>query len=656
MKLHNLILENDAELSENAALTKFMGKLFDGVTDLTVAGLKTKNAKLADDFVQIVASKSIRGVKNADDLVYQISRKKLTKEAQADLMVGFMKTSGVSDDYVRQIVPQWVDDPRFIESWANNPKQKFTRNNLLNHGYSPTAADELLIAAKRSNAFQSTKNGITNVPKPKPNTGAGAASSGGMTAAVKKGFAKMGDIMKRVAAGWKWAKIVAWAAGLGITAYALWYLINEYGKGEKPSDMPSEAPSDWSPCIQNMVDSGEATLVNASGSKAVRVVNNEYPDGLYFYSNGRVFNFLTKQKGSWTCKDGQTELQEVKRMSLMSLVEQTNEVSGEEMDKFLDDAVDDLDGFVAVYNINSLINIVKNLKGKKYKGQDAFQYFLDLYVADEGGDNFIDDVNSIGVRTLGFEGIEGKKELIALINGKSSSTSTPSGSGGFDDVNITWDQPAPTDGSGEAKVPSPGGSGVQYFSCEDWDINTKPYIMGCKATKIREIQSCLGLNPDGMFGPRTRKALMNVVSNVGRGISGEMYNDIMKRCKRGGETPQKPVTPPSEQPSQTTQPTQGTQPITKDGKPTTDTTQQQFGDQTYSNTQETGEQFYMRLLNGGYLFGSTDKNRIKFKYFDLSQEDFDKLNQFLSTKGYNLMKEKEKGDEKTKYVWEKSRR
>jgi hypothetical protein len=531
--------------------------------------------------------------------------------------------------------------------------QKLAMKDILSLGRAVDETSMLQIINKAKNESRTLalslekKALIPKIPKPPkgpgPGPGAGAAASGGMTAAIKKGFARMGEIMTKIRTGIPWKKLVAWAAGLGITAYALWYLINEYGEGEKPSDMPSEAPSDWSPCVQNMVDSREGRVVKlTNGLTAVEVKNSEYPDGVYFYSNGRVVNKATKQMGSWTCKNGQTELQEVKRMSLMSLVEQTNEVTGDEMGKYLDDAIDDLDGWVAVYNINSLLNIVKNLKGKTYNGKDAFKHFLGLYLADDG-ENFIDDVNSIGVTTLGREGIEGKTELIALINGKSSS-STPSGSGGFDNVNITWDgQPTP-DGGGT--TPSPGQG---YFSCEDWDIYTKPYIMGCKATKIREIQKCIGLQPDGMYGPKTRAALSDIEANTGNGISGEVYDSIMRKCK--GESTQEPVTPPSEQPTATPTATP-TQPTATP----TDSSEPELGDTTYSEEQETGEAFYTRLLNGGYIFGTTDKNRIKFKYFTLSPSDFNKLNEFLVSKGYYLMKEKEKGDDKTKYVWEKSRR
>jgi TonB family protein len=76
----------------------------------------------------------------------------------------------------------------------------------------------------------------------------------------------------------------------------------------------------------------------------------------------------------------------------------------------------------------------------------------------------------------------------------------------------------------------------EFFSCEDWDIRYRPYIIGCQSTRIGEIQACLGLirhneiNETNKFDYRTQKALINIEVDMSKGITVEIYNRVIINC------------------------------------------------------------------------------------------------------------------------------
>lgn len=82
--------------------------------------------------------------------------------------------------------------------------------------------------------------------------------------------------------------------------------------------------------------------------------------------------------------------------------------------KYVDTAVDDLDGFVNTDNLQSLLTIYQKLSGKKkvYDHEPALKTFFDLYKEDENGNNIVDDIKSVGTKTLGSDGDKIKNDLI----------------------------------------------------------------------------------------------------------------------------------------------------------------------------------------------------------------------------------------------------
>ena len=85
--------------------------------------------------------------------------------------------------------------------------------------------------------------------------------------------------------------------------------------------------------------------------------------------------------------------------------------------------VDALDGFVSMDNLNTVYKTLKSLKGKVAKDEtqdppvliSAIARFVELYKADENGDDLISDVGSVGTMTLPATAETLKKKIINLI-------------------------------------------------------------------------------------------------------------------------------------------------------------------------------------------------------------------------------------------------
>jgi hypothetical protein len=84
-------------------------------------------------------------------------------------------------------------------------------------------------------------------------------------------------------------------------------------------------------------------------------------------------------------------------------------------------------------------------------------------------------------------------------------------------------------GGGDTGGGDTGGSGggTVYTNC-----TTFPYKKGCQNSAISEVQDCLGLTPDGKFGPNTEAAL--VAKGYGTEITQDVYNKVKANC--GGST------------------------------------------------------------------------------------------------------------------------
>ena len=334
-------------------------------------------------------------------------------------------------------------------------------------------------------------------------------------------------------------KMLSTLAVAGLTAYAIYeffpstnnesiILTDENGN---PIDDTTKVGGVWLPCVQQMIDSKEGKIVTnySNGQVSVFIKTTEFPGGLNYYQDGKVMNTATKEMGKYVCnKGGTTTISEVVGRVLRErlLHEQGSEIDIDTMTKYVDDAVDDLDGFVVTYNLNNLINIITNLKGKKFQGKDALSEFLGLYKEEEGGDDFLSDVESVGVKTLGTKGILAKRQLLSILKGGGGNSQKTDTGGGNSGTTIIWDKDKKEDGGSTSTGGGGGKTGI-YRDCENMDF---PLPVGCRSTKIAEIQKCLGVVDDGKLGPKTMKAMEDNKYDTSRGLSKDVYDAILTNC------------------------------------------------------------------------------------------------------------------------------
>ena len=308
------------------------------------------------------------------------------------------------------------------------------------------------------------------------------------------------------------------------------------------------------------------------------------------------------------------------------------------MQKYVDTAVDDLDGFVAIYNLKSLLNILSSLKGKSFEGKNATKAFLEYYREDEGGDNFISDVENVGVKTLGVKGSWYKKEVVKAvyenlkyIGGDNNEQSGLSG------INIVWDDK----GGSKPGGTTPGGTSG-YKGCDD---NPLPHPMYCYSSKISDVQKCAGnLKIDGYFGPNTNKRLKELGYDTKDGLTQEIYDSVMRRCNGGEE---QSTNPEAQGDMQQIEPRSaegsigGLEPIA--ANIATDEAVKQLSDR-----------LYRAVVDNGTLKTSPNQRKIAYKGKDLNETQLKALDYKLSKMQFVRTKTKNKAYGE-KYVWLKQK-
>jgi hypothetical protein len=399
-------------------------------------------------------------------------------------------------------------------------------------------------------------------------------------------------------------------------------------------------------CVGNLIDDAGTTIRATSGGDPVIQVtktgNQEYDSkgGLLFYNNGRVFMKDQSNRGYWSCKGNKTVVAESQLLN-------ESEIDPQTFNNYVDDIGTYLARYVTEGNLQSVKQILLKIKGNTYQGKNAIGEFLKFYQL-QNSSTFVDDVNSVGVKTFIVTGTKLKEEILQIVGSASAGKNGGDGNSatGVDSIiNIKWDKGGVKTGGGD------GGGNIKpkktYYDCSGVNLDTTPLTYGCKDQKIAQIQACLGVDTDGKFGPNTRNALIDKSYDITNGITKEIYDKVIAACKKG-ET------------AQTAGSTEGgadvnylRNPIKLDLGPTPELPK-------FSTNTETSENFYNRLVtNGNFKAGTIGDNRVKYKGPDLNVDDLKKLNDFITSNGYSLIKTKDKGaqyggGENDKYVWQKS--
>lgn len=421
--------------------------------------------------------------------------------------------------------------------------------------------------------------------------------------------------------------------GAGLLAY---YGLDK--AGSSPEDVETvkkleEALSKYPTCVLKLKDrltlnvdenTGEVTLIMANTGNAAY----DSGGGVILYPDGRIVTVDGTKKGRYTCKSIQ-QLQE--RMNIMSIVNQilteqaaANEISADQMDQIVNNVIDYLDFPVSQGDLARTADVLKNLYGKTVEGQPAGKYFLDLYQRSGigGGDirkslKYIYTSEPKSVRLKDLIG-----QIVTKLETDAPAAATPEGGNGLDDVlDITWDGGETTPGG-----TTPGGTPAsRYKPC------TGTYTYGCIADAIAQVQKCLGINPDGKFGPitlRELKAKANMESFTDA--------DIQKICAAASNAGQAQA--PAREP--------GMAPLAPRGAA------KLGGAETPTELAGQPEMAYKRFEK--YFEKDPESpGRLRYKGEVLSVDDLRLIDQYLREK-YKLTRVKQKDkDYGYKYVWAK---
>jgi hypothetical protein len=250
-------------------------------------------------------------IDNLDDLLYSLRNKGLDDVVLAKFNQGLLKSSKTPMDLIDGITIEVVGSKNFVSRYGKLTDGEM-RKALKAAGYSDSAVESFMKNAKKNpdfkRAFQRgaakrkrTAGGKDKNMSPKGN---GSNVPAGQKKTLIERANEIINMIKVKKMSWK--ELSLWAAGIGVGALALWWFL--YDSDEViPEDTPETEPGDtgeWAPCIKELLDSKEGTImqVGASNLTVVRVVTPEYPEGLNFVSNGRVADIKTRKMGTWKCK------------------------------------------------------------------------------------------------------------------------------------------------------------------------------------------------------------------------------------------------------------------------------------------------------------------------------------------------------------------
>jgi hypothetical protein len=445
--------------------------------------------------------------------------------------------------------------------------------------------------------------------------------------------------------------------GIGVTVGLIYWIYQSLNPNslivvtdENGNDVQDNGGGEWAPCIKELIDSKEGVVgPDTNGVVSVTVKTTEYPDGVQFYTNGRVLNIKTVAMGTWKCIDGNPTIQaESKRISLKGLLKEQGD---DAMANDVDVMIDLLDFPVSGSDLKKAGDVLQ-----KYADNGKGKEFLSLYQQSGlGGGDLTKTLNYIYTSEPQSVQAKGRlKQLNAqILSGKSGGTTpTPVGKLGLSHIKITWDGEKTDTGGGGGGAVKPK---VNYHDCSTKDF---PFEFGCIAPKIAEIQGCIGVKPQkGYFGPKTLSALKNLEYIKGESvITKEMYDKIktLPGCGQPIKTDDKKVVAPApEEKPQPQVPTNGENPDAA-GLKKPEVAPEKTPEP--STPQESGEDVYNRLEKQGFFRGRKigENDRVPYKGGELPGGDVEKLDQFFGDNGYKRFRPAQDGKRYgEKYVWRK---
>lgn len=671
LKLINIIKENKVLSLDELDLRTFLntvkgdanalkganGALHGAIDDVLKFAANDKN-----QIVGLTAKSPNQVVKltSVDDFLHAIRTPKGIDDTVLGLFnQGLLKSRKTPAELIDGITIEVVKTKNFKNRYAKLTDSEM-RKSLKAAGYSDNAVDSFMKNAKKDANFKKaftkakakrSQNGKNKNMSPKGN-------GSNVNPQQKKTLAERGRELLNMITVKKmsWKQLLAWGAGIGVGGLALWWYLFD-NNIVVPDDTPETEPGDtgeWAACIKELLDSKEAriTTFGASGLVGVSLVTAEYPEGLNFFSNGRVADVKTKKKGSWKCKGTKAVV-----------AEQVNTMA-EEVEILIDLLDFPVTGEHLVKAGNLLKKYVTNGKGKE---------FLSLYQRSGFGDGDLGQTLKY-IKTTEASSVQAKDRLVKIysqiLSGKVNEVeiqaeskvmsltrlvlNEQSGKVGISKIDIKWDGETGTPPKAGETPPKKGG-GVSYKDCSSKDF---PFEFGCISPKIAEIQGCLGITPQkGYFGPKTKRT-MEPTYDLSGGITKEIYDAVKAKC--GGAEAEEAPKPEGLR-------LQGIDYLGK--KIRTIDTSSKLGDLSGkikpidmgSGSSNNGEAIY-KMLQSNYGDGSSPEfpyifselGRLKYKGESLDGNVKDQLSQYVETLGYREepIKDKDKSYG-VKYVWVK---
>jgi len=481
--------------------------------------------------------------RTAQELFTALKEGKIVGKELARLEKGLLKARTTNPSLREVIAIQFAKDANVLGELAKNNRNTTAeiKEYFKARSYPKESIDEIIKQMKANGAINAKGLLVKN---------AANVTKGGKTS--KSLLTRTKELLNNIKIKkMSWKQLLIWGAGIGISAYALWYFVKEQSD-VIPDGTPATPPSeDWGACLGDLLSLKKAQIAKSpSGEISVYTPKTEkYPGGLNFYSNGRVMNTQTKEMGTWKCVAGQAQVNEsvsnskvneslsqmVKRvLNERYLIEQ----STSQIDSDVEDMIDYLDVPVWGNDYKNIYNLLK-----KYGSNGKFNEFKEIY--EESGfmkTSLRSDISTI--YAIDASSVRMKKQILSLLDQIESGkvVSTPSTSTPVtpvptqrkpqetiineqNNLSIVWDKD---------KVNGGGGGNTTrktYYDCTNVNLDTTPLTYGCKDPRIAQIQGCLGVTPDGKFGPATRKSLLDDGFDVKNGITKDIFNKVLSMCK-----------------------------------------------------------------------------------------------------------------------------
>lgn len=350
MKLIEIIKANPKQLNEGVFSTLMSKSFGSGFKAVTARGIETTLQKVVDDMARASGKVTLKAIKNSPDYIDALKKSigeasmakygknfadltaseadMLAKNVQDGMdahLVDITKKTGKLADADLAVAKQSVDqtsDAVKAGTAVQKDLKAATKNLQVNQKMS-TRVDTM---KKVLGGFdQRTRTQIINLLKKdiKPIVGTGqeistkvagetTIYSGGKLLKISKEQLKAfpGQVKQVIVK----RPVLSTLVALGLTAAVLYLIFGDgtilTDEGGKPIDDNGQM-NEFLPCIQELIKTGEGKMsTSTSGEISVLVNSSDYPDGIKFFTNGRVFDVAGRKMGSYKCKGGKATIAE----------------------------------------------------------------------------------------------------------------------------------------------------------------------------------------------------------------------------------------------------------------------------------------------------------------------------------------------------------